>query len=182
MTEKEIINTLRMTISKVEWNYPLDYTVALEEAIKLIRLQIKQPLKELRGTKPIELGNDYAECPNCGEWLEKKKLARYRYNHCPKCGQALDWRERDEEMTEHLSIDEIIGHCERIVVALEDIFGKEKIAQMPIQDGAIAKKYWGYKQVAAYLRELKAIREYVDGLRTFDQHNEYIDKIKEIAK
>lgn len=93
MTEKEIINTLRMAISKVEWNYPLYYTVALEEAIKIIRLQIKRPLKELRGTKPIELGNDYAECPNCGEWLEKKKLARYRYNYCPKCGQALDWRE-----------------------------------------------------------------------------------------
>lgn len=29
-------------------------------------------------------------------------------------------------MTERLSIDEIIGHCERKVIALEDIFGKEK--------------------------------------------------------
>lgn len=48
MTEKEIINTLRMAISKVEWNYPLYYTVALEEAIKIIRLQIKQPPKELK--------------------------------------------------------------------------------------------------------------------------------------
>lgn len=85
-------------------------------------------------------------------------------------------------MTERLSIDEIIGHCERKVATLEDIFGEEKIAQVPIQDGAIAKKYWEHKQVAAYLRELKAIREYVDGLRTFDQHNEYIDKIKEIVK
>lgn len=85
-------------------------------------------------------------------------------------------------MTECLSIDEIIGHCERKVATLEDIFGEEKIAQVPIQDGAIAKKYWGYKQVAAYLRELKAIREYVGELRTFDQHNEYIDKIKEIVK
>lgn len=62
-------------------------------------------------------------------------------------------------MTERLSIDEIIGHCERKVAALEDIFGEEKIAQMPIQDGAIAKKYWGHKQVAAYLRELKQLRE-----------------------
>lgn len=65
-------------------------------------------------------------------------------------------------MTERLSIDEIIGHCERKVAVLEDIFGEEKIAQVPIQDGVIAKKYWGYKQVAAYLGELKAIREYVD--------------------
>lgn len=85
-------------------------------------------------------------------------------------------------MIERLSIDEIIGHCERKVAALEDIFSKEKIAQMPIQDTVIAKEYWEHKQVAAYLRELKAIREYVDELRTFDQHNEYIDKIKEIVK
>lgn len=96
MTEKEIINTLRMAISKVEWNYPLYYTVALEEAIKIIRLQIKRPLKELKNPNPIELKNDYAVCPNCGEWLEKKKHARYRYNYCPKCGQALDWRGEQE--------------------------------------------------------------------------------------
>ena len=62
-------------------------------------------------------------------------------------------------MTERLSIDEIIGHCERRVAALEDIFGKEKITQMPIQDGVISKEYWEYKQVAAYLRELKQLRE-----------------------
>lgn len=85
-------------------------------------------------------------------------------------------------MTECLNIDEIIGHCERKVAALEDIFGKEKILQMPIQGAAVAKEYWEHKQVADYLKELRAIREYVDELRTFDQHNEYIDKIKEIVK
>lgn len=93
MTEKEIINTLRTAISEVEWNYPLDYTVALEEAIKLIRLQIKQPLKELRDPAPIEVRNIYAVCPNCDEWLGKKRLAKGRYNYCPKCGQALDYKE-----------------------------------------------------------------------------------------
>lgn len=90
MTEKEIIDTLRAAISEVEWNYPLDYTIALEEAIKLIRLQIKQPLKELKNPNPIELRNDFAECPNCGEWLVKKMRAKHRHNYCPKCGQALD--------------------------------------------------------------------------------------------
>lgn len=93
MTEKEIINTLRAAISEVEWNYPLDYTVALEEAVKLIRLRVKQPLKELRDHSPIELRNIYAVCPNCGEWLGKKKLAEHKYNYCPKCGQALDYGE-----------------------------------------------------------------------------------------
>ena len=38
------------------------------------------------------------------------------------------------------------------------------------------------EQLADWLEELKAIREYVDELRTFDQHNGYIDKIKEIVK
>lgn len=85
-------------------------------------------------------------------------------------------------MTERLSVDEIIDHCERRVAALEDIFGKEKILQMPIQGAAVSKEYWEHKQVADYLKELRAIREYVDELRTFDQHNEYIDKIKEIVK
>ena len=88
----------------------------------------------------------------------------------------------EKEMVERLSVDEIIDRCERRVAALEDIFGKEKIARMPIQGAAVAKEYREHKQVAAYLKELRAIREYVDELRTFDQHNEYIDKIKEIVK
>lgn len=58
-------------------------------------------------------------------------------------------------MVEHLSVDEIIDHCERRVAALEDIFSKEKIARI----AAVAKEYWEHKQVAAYLRELKQLRE-----------------------
>lgn len=54
---------------------------------------IKRPLKKLKNPNPVELKNDFAECPNCGEWLDKKKLAKHRYNYCPKCGQALDCRE-----------------------------------------------------------------------------------------
>ena len=38
----------------------------------------------------------------------------------------------NKPITERLSIDEIIDHCERKVAALEDIFGEEKIAQAPI--------------------------------------------------
>lgn len=36
MTREEVTNTLKTAISEVEWTYPLDYVVALEEAIKLI--------------------------------------------------------------------------------------------------------------------------------------------------
>ncbi len=85
-------------------------------------------------------------------------------------------------MIERLSIDEIIDRYEERVATLEDIFGKEKIARMPIHGAAVAEEYRERKQIADYLKELRAIREYVDELRTFDQHNEYIDKIKEIVK
>lgn len=62
-------------------------------------------------------------------------------------------------MIERLSIDEIIAQCEERVASIEDIFGKERIAQMPIQGAAVAKEYWECKQVADYLDELKQIRE-----------------------
>ena len=62
-------------------------------------------------------------------------------------------------MTECLSIDEIIAHYERRVAAIEDIFGKEKITKMPIYNGTITKEYWEHKQTAAYLKELKQLRE-----------------------
>ena len=37
MTITEIIKTLKMAQAEVEWNYPLDYAVAIEEAIQIIR-------------------------------------------------------------------------------------------------------------------------------------------------
>lgn len=95
MTEKEIINTLRMAISKVEWKYPLDYTVVLEEAIKLIRLRIRQPLKELKNPNPIELGNDYAACPNCNSSIN---VILYQGAYCPNCGQH--WEKYPKKLTD----------------------------------------------------------------------------------
>ena len=63
------------------------YTVAITAMEK----QIPKPLKELKNPNPIELRNDFAECPNCGEWLVKKMRAKHRCDYCHKCGQALDW-------------------------------------------------------------------------------------------
>ena len=36
MTNKETIETIKIAISEVEWNYPMDYTIAFEEAIKAL--------------------------------------------------------------------------------------------------------------------------------------------------
>ena len=40
MTPQEAIKTIKVAISEVEWDYPMDYTVAFEEAIKALEEQM----------------------------------------------------------------------------------------------------------------------------------------------
>lgn len=40
MTPQEAIKTIKVAISEVEWDYPMDYTVAFEEAIKALEKQM----------------------------------------------------------------------------------------------------------------------------------------------
>ena len=37
MSIDEIINILEVAIAEVEWNYPLNYEIAFEEAIKILK-------------------------------------------------------------------------------------------------------------------------------------------------
>ena len=39
MTSEEAITTLELAISEVEWNYPLDISVALETAMEALKKQ-----------------------------------------------------------------------------------------------------------------------------------------------
>ena len=40
MTIKEVIETINIAIAEVEWDYPMGYTVAFEEAIKALEKQM----------------------------------------------------------------------------------------------------------------------------------------------
>lgn len=40
MKPQEAIEIMKIAISEVEWDYPMDYTVAFEEAIKALEQQI----------------------------------------------------------------------------------------------------------------------------------------------
>ena len=47
MTPEEVIKTLEVAKAEVEWNYPMDYAVAIDEAIKAVEKQIpKKPEPE----------------------------------------------------------------------------------------------------------------------------------------
>ena len=87
MTPEEAIKILEIAKAEVEWNYPLDYAVAIATAIEALEKQIPK--------KPISLGEDIdrdvGQCPNCKEIIDTYE----DYKYCSDCGQAIDWR--DEE-------------------------------------------------------------------------------------
>lgn len=86
MTPKETIETIKIAIAEVEWNYPMGYAVAFENAISALEKQIpKKPLK-----KSIEYDGEYGYCPCCNH-----VVAGYDSNNvCRHCGQALDWGDK----------------------------------------------------------------------------------------
>lgn len=87
MTPKEAIKILEIAKAEVEWNYPLNYAIAIDTAIEALEKQIPK--------KPISLGEDIdrdvGQCPNCKEIIDTYE----DYKYCSDCGQAIDWR--DEE-------------------------------------------------------------------------------------
>ena len=76
MKPEDAIEIIKVAIAEVEWNYPMDYTVAFEEAIMALEKQVPK--------KPIKL-----TCPTCG--FDKIDNSWWVFTYCPKCGQLLDW-------------------------------------------------------------------------------------------
>lgn len=87
MKPEEAIETIKIAIAEVEWDYPMDYTVAFEEAIEALEKQIpKKPIKSDREIRYC----DVWECPSCGfEW------SAIAIDYCYKCGQRLDWEKTE---------------------------------------------------------------------------------------
>ena len=59
MTAEETISILKIAIAEVEWNYPMDYTVAIETAIQALEKQIpKKPIEEKNGCFLVQTVED----------------------------------------------------------------------------------------------------------------------------
>ena len=89
MTAEEAIKTIQVAIAEVEWEYPLDYSIAFETAIEALEKQIpKQPKYE-------DVDNIYGAikrtCTACGDVCMVSKGAKPYEHYCRQCGQALDW-------------------------------------------------------------------------------------------
>lgn len=74
----EIIKTLDIAKSEVEWNYPLDYHIAISEAIKMLK-------KEVAGEPFFNKKYDAHLCPNC------KCMIGFGDNYCSNCGKKITW-------------------------------------------------------------------------------------------
>ena len=86
MTAEEAIKTIQVAIAEVEWEYPLDYSVAFKTAIEALEKQIpKKPVvvDEEYIFEKDEWEKDY-ECPSCGNPYADDSF-------CSCCGQKLDW-------------------------------------------------------------------------------------------
>lgn len=79
MNLREVIKTLEIAKAEVEWDYPMDYAVAIDEAIKAVDRQIP---------KKTELKGEYYVCPVCGVYQE---TSEGNPPYCINCGQAIDF-------------------------------------------------------------------------------------------
>ena len=94
MTNKEAIETIKIAMAEVEWDYPMDYTVAFEMAIDALEKQVqKKPTKTKIATlnkSPEAISWESIHCcPRC-----ESNLAR-QYKYCPQCGLEIDWSEEE---------------------------------------------------------------------------------------
>lgn len=90
MTPQEAVEIMKIAISEVEWNYPMNYAIAFQSAIEALEKQIP---------KKYEIWNGQCSCPNCkklfGSYDTLKTLIKWEMPYCKYCGQALDWSEEE---------------------------------------------------------------------------------------
>ena len=96
MESKEAIETINIAMAEVEWDYPMDYTVAFEMAIDALEKQVqKKPIKTKIATlnkSPEAISWEQIHCcPICKSNL----VSQYKY--CPQCGLEIDWGDENEE-------------------------------------------------------------------------------------
>ena len=82
MTAEEAIKTIQVAIAEVEWEYPLDYSIAFKTAIEALEKQVAKKV-----TKSV--------CPSCNRIFLFRHGEKRKGDYCDNCGQALDWSDNN---------------------------------------------------------------------------------------
>lgn len=88
MTNQEAIDTIKVALGQVEWDYPMDYAAAFDRSVEALEKQ--QPFE------PVEIIDDFYpigdplrtvgwKCGKCGERIA------WDDNYCPNCGNEVKW-------------------------------------------------------------------------------------------
>ena len=83
MTLEEAIKTIQVAIAEVEWEYPMNYSIAFETAIEALDKQIAKKV-----TKSV--------CPSCNRIFLFRHSEKRKGDYCDNCGQALDWSDNND--------------------------------------------------------------------------------------
>jgi len=86
MEVQEIIDILKVAKAEVEWNYPIDYYIAFDEAIRELEYRLPKQPNVIDHTNHTEY-----LCPSCGSSFIVG-LTGLRYDICRDCGQKIEWR------------------------------------------------------------------------------------------
>lgn len=82
MKPQEAIETIKIALAEVEWEYPMDYAAAFETAIEALEKQVPKKPRETRCA---------LMCANCGHKITEKGCKKLNRNYCKKCGQRILW-------------------------------------------------------------------------------------------
>ena len=82
MTPEEAIKTIEIAIDEVEWDYPMEYSIAFKAAIEALEKQIPKKVTK-------------SACPSCNRIFLFRHSEKRKGDYCDNCGQALDWSENN---------------------------------------------------------------------------------------
>ena len=92
MTPQEAIKNIEIAIAEVEWEYPMQYAIAFEIAIKALKYRIAKTVETIVSNEDVKLGamtmkagTKVFKCTNCNSYVSPS------HKFCTNCGQALDW-------------------------------------------------------------------------------------------
>ena len=82
MTAEEAVKTIQVAIAEVEWEYPLDYSIAFKTAVEALDKQIPKKVTK-------------SACPSCNRIFLFRHSEKRKGDYCDNCGQALDWSDTE---------------------------------------------------------------------------------------